>query len=327
MLILAQIQKRRLESSLQEERVAQLVGDKVLTYCTTMGFAYVGRRKDSESLSEKIETGRFKGWSELDDLFACTIVIPTLAEESGVLEFLRSEFGEHDCKLRASSFKDPETFRFDATRFIGHLNEYGSGILFEVQIRTAFEHAWSVTTHALAYKGAGVSWRHKRLAAQLRAAVEQLDQLVSGFQEWTLMVTEQQWPEIKQKKEIGDFFIERVGDGRIPLEIAPKSWTRFSENIWTLLIRASGGYRKLDDKFLADMMAMIEKEISELGPSGMPRSTSLYQFCLGVLATRSNIGKIEKYTALITPELLTIYPRVGDMKVARFDFEFGVSGL
>ncbi|MBB4731381.1 RelA/SpoT domain-containing protein [Xanthomonas arboricola] len=322
MLIPAQIEKRRLENLLQEDYVSQMVSDKILTYCTRRGFAYVGRRKKSESLSEKIETGRFKGWSELDDLFACTIVIPTLADEAEVLDFLKKEFFQVECRLRASSLKDPETFRFDATRFVAYLSEFSKEILFEIQIRTAFEHAWSVTTHALAYKGDGVSWRHKRLAAQLRAAVEQLDQLVLGFQEWTAMVTEQQWPETEQKKLIGDFFSLKVGAGEIPIEIVPQSWTRFSENIWTLLSRATGQYRKLDGVFLQESLAMIDEEMSKLGCSGIPKSTSLHQFCLGVLITRGKISKVDKYTAMITPELLSIFPKVADAKINFFDFEF-----
>lgn len=322
MLIPAQIEKKRLENSLVEERVAKIVKDKVLTYCSDQGFAYVGRIKDLASLAEKIETGRFQSWSRLDDLFACTIVIPTLNDEAGVLDYLRSQFLEVECRLRASSSKDPEIFRFDATRFIGSLGDDASRFLFEVQIRTAFEHAWSVTTHALAYKGDGVSWRHKRLAAQLRAAVEQLDQLVLGFQGWTDMVTEQRWPEVQQKKAIGDFFSQRVVAGVIPTELAPRSWTRFSENLWTLLCHAGNSRRMLDEKFLTEVLRVIDGEINALGVSKIPLSMSLYQFCLGVIATNIPMPKMERYTALVTPELLSIYPKVSDLRVARFDFEF-----
>jgi hypothetical protein len=111
-----------------------------------------------DSVSEKIETGRFTRWSDLDDLFACCIVIPTLADEMGVLELLRGAFQQVEHRARASTRKDRSVFRFDSTRFIGTLwpipnNEPAAGISdirFEVQIRTAFEHAWSVTTHAMA---------------------------------------------------------------------------------------------------------------------------------------------------------------------------------
>ena len=322
MLIPAQIEKRRLETQILEDHVSRIVNDKILTFCGEQGFAYVGRNKDLASLAEKIETGRFRAWSELDDLFACTIVMPTLADQDDVLSFLKSEFHEVACRLRAATSKDPEVFRFDSTRFIGTLKEGASNFKFEVQVRTAFEHAWSVTTHALAYKGDGVSWRHKRLASQLRAAIEQLDQLVLGFQVWTDMVTEQRWPEVQQKKKIGEFFSRHVADGKIPAELVPKSWTRFSENLWGLISHAGNNPRRVDEDLLSIVLQALDEEITGLGISGIPRSTSLYQFCLGVIATKTHVSKIDKYTALITPELASLYPKVNDLRVDNFDFEF-----
>ena len=165
------------------DTLEQHVRDVVAGYCDRKGYAYAGRAKSSESLAEKIETGRFAKWSDLDDLFACTIVIPALTDEPEVLEFLKGAFMEARLRRRGSTRKDPAVFRFDTTRFIGRLrpsdidrNPVLTATSFEVQVRTAFEHAWSVTTHALTYKADQVDWRHQRLAAQLRSAIEQLDQ-------------------------------------------------------------------------------------------------------------------------------------------------------
>jgi len=79
------------------------VRDIVLSLCEESGFAYVGRFKAPDSLAEKIETGRFRAWSDLDDLFACSIVIPTLGSEGAVLSFLESRFLLIECKRRAES--------------------------------------------------------------------------------------------------------------------------------------------------------------------------------------------------------------------------------
>ena len=68
------------------ETVSATVRETVLGYCEKQGFAYVGRVKTLDSLAEKIETGRFGKWSDLDDLFGCAVVIPTLAEEDEVLK-------------------------------------------------------------------------------------------------------------------------------------------------------------------------------------------------------------------------------------------------
>lgn len=45
----------------------------MLNFCDNKGYALTSRIKAIESLAEKIETGRFKKWLELDDLFSCTV--------------------------------------------------------------------------------------------------------------------------------------------------------------------------------------------------------------------------------------------------------------
>src|SRR6185312_12062773 len=115
------------------------------------------------------ESGRYSAWSELDDLVALSIVIPTLAEEVSVLEFLRATFKEGATRLRGTTKKNPAMFRFDVTRFIGKQKsplqfEPGQRVYyetpFEIQIRSAFEHAWIVTTHAITFKANNVDWKH-----------------------------------------------------------------------------------------------------------------------------------------------------------------------
>ena len=72
--------------------VAKRVKETLLNFCDRRGYAFTSRIKSIESLAEKIETGRFKQWSDLDDLFACTIIIPTLSHEQEVLDFCQNTF-------------------------------------------------------------------------------------------------------------------------------------------------------------------------------------------------------------------------------------------
>ena len=154
------------------------VRESIQTFADGRGFAVTSRLKTLESVSEKVETGRFKSWSEIDDLVAFTVVVPTLAHEASVVTFLQGAFRQVALKPRGSSSKPPDVFRFDCTRFIGKLVSPDDAdapifnVPFEVQIKSAFEHAWSVTTHSLTYKSADVNWSKLRLAAQLKAAVE-----------------------------------------------------------------------------------------------------------------------------------------------------------
>ncbi|NEQ38943.1 MAG: hypothetical protein F6K40_22785 [Okeania sp. SIO3I5] len=138
------------------EEVAKQVKETLLKFCDTKGYAFTSRIKTIESLAEKIETGRFQKWSDLDDLFACTIIIPTLSHEKEVTEFCKSKFEIIKGKTvkRGQNKKSPDTFKFDSTRIYAQLKSNNDiiqenelsiyQIKFEIQIKSAFEHAWSV---------------------------------------------------------------------------------------------------------------------------------------------------------------------------------------
>lgn len=311
--------------------VALRVRDVVSGYCDSSGFAYLGRLKDSQSLSEKIETGRFAGWSELDDLFACSIVIPTLTDEPGVLAYLRSSFREVETRQRGSTQKDPAVFRFDSTRFIGALrpdslpsgNENLLSVKFEIQIRSAFEHAWSVTTHAIAYKTSKIDWRHLRLAAQLRAAIEQLDQVVLGFEQTAAFIPEQPWPDVLVRQRIRGYFEEHVASGLLPSEAVPSSWGRFCENLQRLIFSSSEKRSRDQVALVETALGYIEVEIQATRASSFPRSISLLQFCAGALAKSGFLAHPpHRYTPLVTTELVNLFPASGNLGPG-FNFEFG----
>src|SRR5580698_10811086 len=179
MIVPAALTRKFNDLEMALRQLSEEVRRTVHTYCNSnAGFAYSDRLKAIESLAEKIETGRYEKWSDLDDLFGCCVIIPTLAEEQDVLEFLKKAFVHVTTRHRGDSKKAPDVFRFEATRFIGKLSPTDTTktssplytTCFEVQIRTAFEHACAVTTHAV-YKGGSVDWRARRLAAHLKAAV------------------------------------------------------------------------------------------------------------------------------------------------------------
>jgi ppGpp synthetase/RelA/SpoT-type nucleotidyltranferase len=305
------------------------VRDKILHFCEENNFAYSGRTKNLRSLSEKIETGRFENWSKLDDLFACSIIIPTLFEEEVVLKFLTTEFETVAVKKRGSSQKDPNVFRFDSTRFIGKLREFSKEenpeikkIQFEVQIRTAFEHAWVTATHSFAYKGKNIDWKFLRAAAQIKATVEQTDLLIVGVDEYCRLITEQFWPEIYVKKEIQEFFANEIEQGRIPKEMEPPNWTRFCQNVWSLLIASNAQFIEDPKTNTAIYLKMIKAEIDNSSASGFPKSISLIQFIIGALTKMKIINpkKNSSYIPLITQQLIDLYPDVSEFS-RHFDFE------
>jgi len=308
------------------ESLHRNIRDTLTNYCEQKGFALVHRLKTLESLSEKIESGRYSSWSELDDLIAFAIVIPTLLDEDTVITFLQDNFRTLGLRRRGTTQKPPDVFRFDSTRFIGRLRplpgEDSSGrvdtISFEVQIRSAFDHAWIVTTHALTYKTGVIDWKHQRLAAELKATAEKMDLLILAFQDASVRVPESPWPIIEAKKKIFHFFESAVRGKQFPEVLVPKDWSRFVDNVYDLGRRAVN--RPSPDQIATLIIDSVGAELSVLGPERVPLSLSLWQF---TLASVFNAGLLripfENYWPLITPQLETLYPRLRDLR-PRFDF-------
>jgi ppGpp synthetase/RelA/SpoT-type nucleotidyltranferase len=308
--------------------VRDRVRDTLMALCEPNGYALVSRIKTLTSLSEKIESGRFAKWSELDDIIACAVVVPTLTDEPEVIQFLRQAFETVSIKLRNSSRKAPEVFRFDTTRFVGKLRVPGDTsaddlpyqITFEIQVRSAFEHAWSVTTHALTYKGEHVAWNRLRLAAQLKAAVEQLDILVLGFEEASSNIAKSFWPETQAKSDIASFFKGKLSAGALPVELGPQDWTRFSDNVYGMIRSSRGGQRRPPTEIVATVSTTMSDAIGELGRGRIPLSISLIQFVFASLfKARVLSAPLEGYCPVITPEMESLYPELEKFS-PRFDF-------
>lgn len=312
------------------EQVAQRVRDTVGMFADTQGYAYAGRVKATESLAEKLESGRYSSWEKLDDLFASALVVPTLEYENDVVEFLRGKFDLVDVRRRTSSQKPPEAFRFDLTRVVARLpigpeleaEAPLRKVLFEVQIRTAFEHAWCVTTHALAYKADEVDWRVLRLAAQLKAAVEQLDVLVLGFRDVSTRLSVSSWPDIDAKQRIEQSFRRKFETAVIPDEAQPCSWSRFCDNLLALIMAAQRNHVANRDKVpVVDIaLSAIDAELDAMAP--YPRSLSLMQFCAGALSRQGIIGApLRDYSPVVSKDLLDLFPEARVLGEG-FDFQF-----
>jgi len=292
-------------------------------FCTENGYLFEDRIKTLESVAEKIETGRYEKWTEIDDLYACTIIIPLVSDEEEVLSFLNQRFERIKLTRKGGIQKPPDVFRFDSTRFIGRLKKpvgLDSGVssnvyqlLFEIQIKTVFDFAWTKTTHALTYKSGKMDWRRLRLAAQIKATVEQLDMLIFGFEQTSEYVGKGRWPDIEDKAVIREFFLNKVEDGSLPSELAPKDWSRFSENVYRAFQAFHGDRptgtsgRKIPK--LKTRLNMIADEIRVLGPEKIPRSISLFQFVIGVIgSSKELLGENDKYFVQVTEELMLLYP-------------------
>jgi len=328
MIIARSIIEQYNNSNIFVKEVGIRVKDTIIAYCESTGYLFEGRMKALESVAEKIESGRYRNWRDLDDLYACTIVVPLISEEDAVIRFLQSTFIQTRLIKRGANYKSPEVFRFDSTRFVCHLKmphgfDVGQGssiynIQFEVQIKSAFEYAWSKTTHALAYKSDRVDWKRLRLAAQLKATVEQLDMLILGFDNAEDLVGEGLWPAIQDKQDIQSFFVEKVKSGLIPSEVVPKDWSRFSDNVYRILQGLQGerpgsqSSKRL--KNLKISLKKVETYINEFSAERFPRSISLFQLVLGTLLPPQGFSNSEDYFVAVTDELEALFPNIAGLK-------------
>lgn len=307
-------------------KVKESVDQTLINYSSNNHFAYSSRIKELDSLSEKIESGRYPDWNSLDDLVGSVIIIPNINYEPQILKFLETSFRKVQLKKRGSTLKSSEVFRFDATRFIGKLRpidseEIVNTINFEVQIRSAFEHAWSVTTHDMAYKSKTIDWKILRLAAQLKSSIEQLDMISLGANTIKNSIQEHKWPETELKTRICLFFDKIFEINIIPEELKPKDMSRFAENIFSLLKKTfySINQKKWNSE-LTKVLSSIEQHLKKFASEDFPMSLSLYQLCYGILLKESIISdEVLRNVPFHKGDLFeTIFPESKDAKIKIF---------
>jgi len=290
-------------------------------------FLYDSRIKSLDSLLEKIETGRYQSWDQLDDLVACAVVLPNPGSQQEVISFCESKFHILDIRSKDSINKHPEQFSFDSTRLWGRLRpapilELGElpapySIKFEIQIRSAFEHAWQVATHDLVYKSKHVDWRRTRLGAQAKAIVEQLDLLILAFDHALNHMSENPWAEFADKRYIAEVVDRLVQDNCIPNEALPKDLSRFCDNMYRFI---SGSKVAGDGSKVSRGMEIIEREIRK---QPFPMSLTLFQYAVAMLVSCGFVESLpRRYRVHLTDEMLDLFPSLQSKidETHRFDY-------
>jgi ppGpp synthetase/RelA/SpoT-type nucleotidyltranferase len=142
---------------------------------------YESRVKELPSFALKIESGRFQKPDALEDFFACTLVVANATEIAEAEKLVGDNFTVHHRRPKQidKTHKSSDSFPFDDLRVYAALREGPSipptdltGVVFEVQIKTFLQHAWSIATHDLLYKSDDVNWSKERIAYQIKAMLE-----------------------------------------------------------------------------------------------------------------------------------------------------------
>ena len=151
---------------------------------------YESRIKTLNSFTLKAETGRFDKISELEDFFGACLVVENSSSVASAVKLIQGKFKiEHKRpKKQEYTHKEPDSFIFDDLRLYLVIPENPDrrpkgieGVIFELQLKTYLQHAWSIATHQLIYKGENLSWASNRIAFQVKAMLEHAELSIMEF--------------------------------------------------------------------------------------------------------------------------------------------------
>jgi hypothetical protein len=151
-----------------------------------------------------------------------------------------------------------------------------------------------------------VDWRRLRLAAQLKAAVEQVEVLIAAFDSASGAVQESPWPETTAKASIVDYFKTLASDGLIPDNLLPSSWRRFADNVFSL-VRSYETDASRMEKSVKRLLGAIDADLRGATPTELPVSGTLFQYVVSVVAREDTEGDLSRFTVVPSRELTDFY--------------------
>ena len=190
---------------------------------------YESRVKASESFALKIETGRVDDPPNLEDFFACTLVVENVLAIAEAESLIVRRFPEKIVRRPASdakTSKNAECFPFDDLRLYPKWSSGASrpdgeieGLQFEVQIKTFLQHAWGIATHDLVYKSNEISWAKRRIAYQIKAMLEHAEISIAEAQALSSSVLLKKVDNrTAELQEISKFLYEKFDSNKLPTD-------------------------------------------------------------------------------------------------------------
>lgn len=261
-------------------RLKSEVDDRLQVQAKRSRWHYESRIKSEESVALKLETGRIPNVREIEDFFACTLVVRNLAEISAAEVYVASTFDivERRPELEGKTHKKPEAFPFDDLRLIVRWKDDPAlppsemdGLVFEVQVKTFLQHAWGIATHDLSYKSDNISWARARIAFQVKAMLEHAE---ISIQEADALSSSTALDKVDEKT-IELRRIQELISNHWDQSLLPSDVVRLCQNVQTVL--------RIARTDLEDLNIALTKEAERNG-GDLPINISPYQIVVQSLS-------------------------------------------
>lgn len=185
--------------------------------------AIVGRPKESASLFQKLNTGKYGSVSDITDLVGITVVLLYRHEVQTAMDFVRSSSLTLKEDLARTidpadfSYREPKLLVAPPAEYLARHPEM-EGLVAEVQFTSAIQHALDMTTHDFDYKGQSYSWQNFRLVAQLRGMLELVDRMIDDIQSVSIKAVEDiaMPPQFERGAELLEVLTKRFADEDLP---------------------------------------------------------------------------------------------------------------
>ncbi|MBT9547790.1 MAG: hypothetical protein IV090_20540 [Candidatus Sericytochromatia bacterium] len=291
------------------EELQQLV-DKLISSKRNPRWHYESRVKQLESFAQKLETGRFDNPKDLEDFFACTIVVNNFHSIKEAEDLICSLFTLKYRRPQEDSLthKSPESFVFDDLRlYVEWIDDETlppSGLLgkkFECQIKTFLQHAWSISTHDLIYKNDNLSWARQRVAFQVKAMLEHAESAVAAVDEISEVALSNKTD--RQTQEL--IKIINLVKSNWEQSSLPQDIIRLSKNIQDLLKLLDLNSDILAKILIDESKAGRGKSILNLSPYGIIIQSIIHQkpdVILNALSARNTGQRRRRFPKIFIPD-------------------------
>jgi len=290
MKIIKQLRDLYQASSIKYERLAIEVRETLKPRVEVAGWFFLSRLKDLESFALKVETGSVPDPSKMEDFYACTIVVPTILQIDDAEQLMRSLYDFHERRPTAdtATSKASSSFAFDDLRLYVNRRPLGSGkdpeldgLIFEIQVKTILQHAWSTATHDLIYKTDTVSWPRERIAYQVKAMLEHAEVAIA---EATRISDARAVAKKDDRTDNILRIIEQV-ESFWPGDRLPENVKRLAETIFELL--------RTCDLSANELEPLLQAEKRRVGL--VPTDLSPYSFVVQAMAQSHNLDLQRKF--------------------------------